>query len=65
MRKKKKSENSNEFGGIQVKIFAICDLKTKVPIKVSLDFEELDFEFDLEDYDEKKYSIMSFDVILV
>ena len=51
--------------GRSVKIFAICEAKTKKPIKVSLDFEELDFEFELENYDEKKYNIMSFDVILI
>jgi len=50
---------------IPVRIYAICKLSDKNPIKVSLDFEEIDFEFELEGYDEKEYAIMSFDVVLI
>lgn len=48
----------------RVRIYGIFCFKDEKLLKVSLDMEELEFEFNLEGYDEKEYGIVLFDVIL-
>ena len=47
-----------------VRIYGIFCFKNEKLLKVSLDIEELEFDFNLEGYNEKDYGIVMFDVML-
>lgn len=46
------------------RIYGIYDFITDKLIHVGLDLDSVLFEYDIEDYDEERYDIVSFDVLL-
>lgn len=47
------------------RIYGIFNLKTKALLRVELDLEIIELEYDFGDYDKKHCQIISFDVILI
>jgi hypothetical protein len=68
MSNKKKSHKSSDKVDITspgcVRIYGIFSFKEEKLLKVSLDMDELEFDFNLEGYNETDYGIVLFDVVL-
>lgn len=47
------------------KIYGIFDFDKKVLVYVHMSLEQVELEFDLEDYNEERYDIVSFEVNLL
>lgn len=46
-------------------IYGIFDFNTQSLISVGLDLDEIVFDFELEGYDEDKFDVISFEVVVV
>ena len=56
-----------QIGKIKLKryrIYGIFDFQNDLLIYVGLDLDGVQFEYDIEDYDEERFDIVSFDVLL-
>ena len=63
--KKKTRKSVHKISPNQYRIYGIFDFQEEKLIYINLNLEETEFEFDITDYDSKRYSIVKFDVMLV
>lgn len=63
--KPKKKRQLNKLKPNQYRIYGIFDFDKKKLIYVNMSEEEVELEFDLVGYDEDRYDIVQFDVILI
>lgn len=64
----KKSSKSSKLDSISAKTYKICgiyDFESNELISVGLNLEEIELEFDIGDYDQERYDIVEFTVMLV
>jgi hypothetical protein len=62
--KKKKAQPSRRIKGKTSNIYGIFDYKTNTLLSVNLSQEEIELEYDLEGYDEERYDIINFKVMM-
>ena len=61
---KEKKQQLKELKPRKYRIYGIFNFKTRKLVYVDLDMEKVEFEFDLEGYDEDECGIVSFFVLL-
>ena len=64
MRKKSKTDLLAELPPKEYTIYGIFDFNTQSLISVGLDLDKVVFEFELEGYDEEKFDVISFEVVV-
>lgn len=65
MAKSKKPSKKEILKPSTYKIYGIYDFQEKRLVYVHLDEEQVELEFDLEDYDGERYDVVSFEVCLL
>ncbi len=61
---KEKKQQLKELKPRKYRIYGIFNFKKRQLIYVDLDIDKVEFEFDLEGYDDEEYGVVSFFVLL-
>ena len=64
MSKKTKNAALSKVSPKKYTIYGIFDFNTQSLILVGLDLDEVVFEFEMEGYDEEKFDVISFEVVV-
>lgn len=65
MPKKSKEKLLEKINPKDYQIYGIFDFEKKELVYIHLDYEQVEFEFQLTGYDEKRYDIVEFSVRLI